>query len=175
MANPNKARGTAWESAVRDFLNRFLGLVDERGTFVDPFDGMNVRRAAQEGAADVGDVHAVPFILECKDVASAAVPTWLRQAEVEARHAGFPYGVVVHKTRRAPVHAGRVHFTVRTWTRVRLALGHTSRTMAELYGGTFTVRGLDTGRWYVSLPLWDFASLLADYRALHSGVSRAVR
>ncbi|MFJ5707599.1 hypothetical protein [Streptomyces sp. NPDC093105] len=174
MANPNKIRGTAWESAVRDFLNRFLGLVDERGTFVDPFDGMNVRRAAQEGAADVGDVHAVPFILECKDVASPAVPTWLRQAEVEARHAGFPYGVVVHKTRRAPVPAGRVHLTVRTWTRVRLVLGHTSRTMAELYGCTFTVRGLDTARWYVSLPLRDFASLLADYRA-RSGVSRAVR
>lgn len=157
MANPNKARGTAWESAVRDFLNRFLGLVDEHGAFRDPLSGENVRRAAQEGARDVGDIHAAPFIIEAKDVASRAVPTWLRQAEVEARH------------------AGHVHFTVRTWTRVRLALGHTSRTMVDLYGGTFTVRGLDTGRWYVSLPLWDFASLLADYRALHSGVSRAVR
>ncbi|MEU8619954.1 hypothetical protein [Streptomyces sp. NPDC048623] len=174
MANPHKTRGTAWESAIRDFLNRFLGLVDETGALRDPMSGDNIRRAAQEGARDVGDIHAAPFIIEAKDVASRAVPTWLRQAEVEAVHAGFPHGVVVHKTRRAPVHAGRVHFTVRTWTRVRLALGHTSRNTAELYGCTFTVRGLDTDRWYVSMSLWDFASLLADYRA-HSGVARALR
>ena len=72
---------------------------DDTGTLADPFNGMNVRRAAQEGARDVGDVHAVPFILECKDVRSPAVPTWLRQADAEAGHAGFPYGVVVHKRR----------------------------------------------------------------------------
>lgn len=175
LANPNKARGTAWESSVRDFLNRFLGLVDEHGSFWDPYDGLNVRRAAQEGARDVGDIHAAPFILECKDIKNPAVPTWLRQATVEAGHAGFPYGVVVHKTRRAPVSSGRVHFSVATWTRVRLALGHTSRTMAELYGCTATVRGLDTGRWYVSMSLLDFAALLGDYRTRHAGVPRAVR
>ncbi|MFG3036844.1 hypothetical protein ACGFYZ_08070 [Streptomyces sp. NPDC048330] len=45
--------------------------------------------------------------------------------------------------------------------------------MAELYGCAVTVRGLDSGRWYVSMSLWDFASLLADCRA--RGVARAVR
>ncbi|MFD7069839.1 hypothetical protein ACFV97_21710 [Streptomyces sp. NPDC059913] len=171
MANPNKTRGTAWESSVRNFLNAFLGLVDDNGVFLDPFDGMNVRRPAQEGARDIGDVHAVPFILECKDVKSPAVPTWLRQARVEAVNAGFPYGVVVHKVRGLGVRSGRVHFDVRTWTRTRTALGLSTRGMVERYGFTATVRGLDSGRWYLTTDVERFAELVHDVRA----VSRAVR
>ncbi|GAA0431072.1 hypothetical protein GCM10010357_60910 [Streptomyces luteireticuli] len=166
MANPSKARGTAWESAVRDHLNEALGLVDEHGKFKDIFSALNIRRPAQEGAADVGDVHAVPFILECKDVKSSAVPTWLRQAHVEAFNAGYPFGVVVHKTRRAAVGRGRVYFGVRTWTRVRTALGYSSRDMRELYGFSVAVRGIDSGRWYLSTSVRDFADLLADIRAV---------
>lgn len=173
MANPNKTRGTAWESAVRNWLNAFLGLVDDDGAFLDPFDGMNIRRAAQEGARDIGDVHAVPFILECKDVRSPAVPTWLRQARAEAVHAGFPYGVVVHKVRGLGVRSGRVHFDVRTWTRTRTALGLSSRAMSERYGFTATVRGLDSGRWYLTTTVEQFAALLSDVRAGVAG--RAVR
>lgn len=172
VANRNKAKGTAWESAVRDFLNGYLGLVDERGTFRNPLSGENVRRAAQEGARDVGDVHAAPFILECKDVRNPAVPTWLRQARVEAAHAGFPYGVVVHKRRGLGIHAGRVHVDVRTWSRIRLALGLPARDMFERYGFAATVRGLDTGRWYLTTDVAGFAALLSDVRA---GVARAVR
>ncbi|GAA0660220.1 hypothetical protein GCM10010193_08940 [Kitasatospora atroaurantiaca] len=165
MANPNKQKGTAWESSVRDYLNVELGQVDEYGRLLDPFDGMNVRRPAQEGARDVGDVHAVPFVLEAKDVAKPTVPSFLRQAEVEAQHAGFPYGVAVVKVRRANVRAGKVHFTVRTWTRVRLALGLKSRDFADRYGFGFSLRGLDTGRWYATTDLERFARLLGDVRA----------
>ncbi|MFF1377534.1 hypothetical protein [Streptomyces sp. NPDC058308] len=169
MANPNKTRGTAWESAVRNFLNAFLGLVDDNGVFLDPFDGMNVRRPAQEGARDIGDVHAAPFILECKDVRSPAVPTWLRQAKVEAVHAGFPYGVVVHKRRGLGVRSGRVHFDVCTWTRTRTALGLSSRDMFEQYGFGASLRGLDSGRWYLTTTVEQFAALLDDMRAGVSG------
>ncbi|MFD4141581.1 hypothetical protein [Streptomyces sp. NPDC058572] len=173
MANPNKTRGTMWESAVRNFLNAFLDLVDDNGFFRDPFDGMNVRRPAQEGARDIGDVHAVPFILECKDVKNPAVPTWIRQATVEARHAGFPYGVVVHKVRGLGVRSGRVHFDVRTWTRTRTALGLSSRDMSERYGFAASLRGLDSDRWYLTTTVEQFARLLADIRAGVAG--RAVR
>ncbi|MER5638406.1 hypothetical protein ABT095_15775 [Kitasatospora sp. NPDC002227] len=166
MTNRNKRQGTAWESMVRDYLNRVLGQMDEYGQFLDPFDGLNVRRPAQEGARDVGDVHAVPFVIEAKDVKKPTVPSFLRQAEVEARHAGFPYGVAVVKVRRANVARGRVHFTVRTWTRVRLALGPSSRAFADRYGFTFSLRGLDTGRWYATTDLEQFACLLRDLRAL---------
>lgn len=173
MANPNKTRGTAWESAVRNFLNAYLDLVNDDGVFRDPFDGMNVRRPAQEGSRDIGDVHAVPFILECKDVKNPAVPSWLRQAHVEAVHAGFPYGVVVHKVRGLGVRSGRVHFDVRTWTRARTALGLSSRGMFQRYGFTTTVRGLDSGRWYLTTTVEQFATLLSDVRAGVAG--RAVR
>ncbi|MEU5429017.1 hypothetical protein AB0H73_25970 [Streptomyces olivoreticuli] len=169
MANPNKAKGTAWESGIRDYLNGFLGLVDESGAFLDPFDAGNVRRPAQEGARDVGDIHAAPFVLEAKNTASPAVPTWIRQAEIEAKHAGFPYGVAVRKMRSAPVAMGRVHVGVRTWTRMRLALGHSTRDMRGLYGFSVTVRGLDSGRWYLTTTLRDFAQLLADYRSTRAG------
>ncbi|MCZ0980133.1 hypothetical protein O1L60_17340 [Streptomyces diastatochromogenes] len=66
MANPSKARGTAWESAVRDHLNEALGLVDDTGRLKDIFSALNVRRAAQEGARDVGDVHCPPFVLSAR-------------------------------------------------------------------------------------------------------------
>ncbi|MEV6399637.1 hypothetical protein AB0M39_33465 [Streptomyces sp. NPDC051907] len=165
MANPNKARGTAWESDVRNYMNTALGLVNELGKFLDIFSALNVKRAAQEGAADVGDVHCAPFILECKDVKSPAVPTWLRQADVEAANAGFPYGVVVHKVRRANVRRGRVHFGFATWTRVRLALGLSARQMRERYAFNASVRGLDSARWYLTTDVERFTQLVADMRA----------
>lgn len=177
MANPNKAKGTAWESAVRDYLNAFLGLVDAHGKFLDPMNGANVRRAAQEGAKDVGDIHAAPFVLEAKNTRAPAVPTWIRQAEVEATHAGFPYGIVVRKVRGSSVAMGRVHVSVRTWTRVRLALGMPTDEFAALYGWSVSLRGLDTSRWYLTTTVADFAHLLADFRRLvPEGVNgRAVR
>ncbi|MBH1936486.1 hypothetical protein I5Q34_19765 [Streptomyces sp. AV19] len=161
---------------MRDYLNRALGLVGDDGRPRDPFDGMTVRRAAQEGARDVGDVHAPPFVLECKDVRSPAVPTWLHQAQIEADHAGFPFGAVVHKTRGAPVAAGRVHVSVRTWTHMRQGLGMPADDCAGLYGWVPTVRGLDTARWYFTTTLCAFADLLDDYRsAMGMGVvGRAV-
>ncbi|MFJ9646712.1 hypothetical protein [Streptomyces sp. NPDC101206] len=164
MTNPNKVKGTAWESDVRNYLNAVAGLVDEYGKFKDPFDPFNVRRPAQEGAADVGDVHAIPFVLECKNVKRPSVPSFLRQAEVEAVNAGFPYGVAVVKVPRAATTRGRVHFTVRTWTRVRLAVGLTSHAFAERYAFTPSLRGLVTGRWYMSTDLEGFAALLRDVR-----------
>ncbi|MEU7177011.1 MULTISPECIES: hypothetical protein [Streptomyces] len=169
MANPNKAKGTVWESAVRDYLNMSLGLVDGCGKFLDPFDPCNVRRPAQEGAADVGDVHCVPFVLECKNVKNPAVPTFLQQAEVEAGHAGFPYGVAVVKVSRQPARCGRVHFSVRTWTRVRLTLGISARQFADRYGFAASLRGRDTGKWYLTTDLGHFAQLAADMRAAHHG------
>lgn len=164
MANPNKVKGTQWESDVRNYLNTATGVVNEYGKFLDPFDPHNVRRPAQEGAADVGDVHAVPFVLECKNVKKASVPTFLRQAEVEAKNAGFPYGVAVVKVPRQSVRRGKVHFGIRTWTRVRLALVLNSRELAERYAFTPSLRGLNTGKWYMTTDLEAFGVLLADVR-----------
>ncbi|MEU9047237.1 MULTISPECIES: hypothetical protein [unclassified Kitasatospora] len=167
MSNPNKARGTAWESAVRDFLNRRLGLVDSAGKLLAPMNGENIRRAAQEGARDVGDIHAAPFILECKDVKGSAVPTWIRQGLAEADNAGFPLSAVVHKRRNSGTATARVHFSVSTWTAIRDSLGMPVDDAVGLYGAEYTARGIDTARWYVTVSLADFADLLSDIRGAH--------
>ncbi len=164
MANKNKDQGTRWESQLRDHLNEQLGHVDADGRFIDPFDAGNVRRPAQEGARDVGDVHVVPFILEAKDVTSSAVPTWLRQADAEAQNAGFPYGVVVVKVRRASTARGRVHVSIPTWTRLRQALGLDAPTMRDRYGFRPSLRGLDTSRWYLTTDVAALARIIQDAR-----------
>ncbi|MFE1425383.1 hypothetical protein ACFW6C_07425 [Streptomyces fungicidicus] len=177
MANPSKARGTAWESAIRDYLNERLGLYwpdwrerkrNGMTQWVNPMDPANIKRQAQEGAKDVGDLHAWPFVLEAKDVKNPAVPTWMRQARVEAFNAAFPYYVVVHKYRNANVRFGRVHMDVRTFTAVRQHLGLTSREMWEAFSFTLSkpLRGLDTSRWYFTTNLWHFAALLRAVRAV---------
>lgn len=164
MANPNKAKGTAWESAVRDYLNKALGLVDEDGRFLDIFSALNVKRAAQEGARDVGDVHAAPFVLECKDVANAAVPKWMAQARVEAAHAGFPYGVVVHKVRRQSVKRGRVHFGMEVVSGVAAELGVSATELFTWFFVDRVERGTDSTRWYWTADVESFGLMLAEVR-----------
>jgi hypothetical protein len=173
VANPNKQRGTAWESATRDYLNDFLGLYVDHWRelppgvtkFRNPANPLNVKRQAQEGNHDVGDLHAWPFVVECKDWKSSAVPTWIRQGLVEAKNAGFPFAVVAHKTRNRGTSTGRVFVDVRTFTRLRLFLQCPSaRYFARCYGFELSARGTDTGRWYFSTTVDLFADLLRAVR-----------
>ncbi|WP_431888693.1 hypothetical protein [Nocardiopsis alba] len=118
MANRARAKGTAWESAIRDFLNRALGLVHADGRFLDPTDPDNVRRQPQEGVRDVGDLWARPFVLEAKAEKSYDLASYVRQAEREAEAAGLPFGVAVVKRPRARVEDGYVVLSLRTFARV---------------------------------------------------------
>ena len=99
MANPNKRRGTRWESEFANFLNRELGLLTPDGEFLDPTSSLNVRRQAQQGMKDVGDLWVIPFVVECKNTARHELPAFVRQAEQEARNAGLSYGVAAVKVR----------------------------------------------------------------------------
>ncbi|MFM9649981.1 hypothetical protein ACKI1S_28010 [Streptomyces galilaeus] len=168
MANPSKARGTAWESAIRDFTNAFLGLYKDdwrdlpaSQRFLNMLDWRNVKRQAQEGAKDVGDLHAWPFILEAKDVKSPAVPTWLRQAEAEAVNAGFPYGVVIHKTRGKGPGMARVHISDAAYCRLLDTEG------VCVPGPVLNTRG---GYWTWSLA--GFAQVLAAVRGTSTPVTQ---
>jgi len=143
VTNPSKARGTRWESAIRDYLNGVL-------EYTHPTDWRMVKRQAQEGAKDVGDLHAWPFILEAKDVKSPSVPTWLRQAEAEAVNAGFPYGVVVHKTRGKGPALARVHITDAAWGRL----------LADLVDSAVPVPLFNSRSGYWTWTLADFADVL---------------
>lgn len=110
MSNPNKRRGTEWETAGVRFLRDILeGL---RAPFAD------VRRVAQTGRADIGDAHADPFALEFKNTAQINLAAFVDQAEREALNAGLPFGAAVVKRRgKGPGH-GYVVMSLETFGRV---------------------------------------------------------
>lgn len=86
-----KAAGTRFEGSVAKFLAK---AVDDDG----------IDRQVRTGAKDLGDVRGVriwgqPVAVECKDVATMALPAWLREAEVERGNKDALVGVVVHKRR----------------------------------------------------------------------------
>lgn len=93
MANPSKAKGTAWETNVVRYLQNALD--DER-----------IERRALHGAADRGDVygiraHGLEGIAECKDhkrYSDADVRKWERQTltERDNAEAGFAL-LVIHR------------------------------------------------------------------------------
>ena len=59
MPNPNKAKGSAFERAVINYLR-------------DEWRGLEAFRPRQEGNEDVGDIHSGSFTIQCKDYASVA-------------------------------------------------------------------------------------------------------
>jgi hypothetical protein len=129
MANENKRKGTEWETAGCDYLNEVTGKYrpgwKELGRtlrWVDPTDPENVRRQVQEGKADIGDAHAIPFCLEFKAERSFDLPGYIRQANAEARNAGLPYGVAVVKAPRKGVSSGYVVMDLATFAKVLQAV-----------------------------------------------------
>ncbi|UCR89278.1 hypothetical protein [Mycetocola spongiae] len=87
-----KNAGARFERAQADWLAERLG--DDR-----------IDRRVKSGAKDRGDIGGVRAIrggrvvIECKDVATMALPAWLREAEVERGHDDAVIGVVMHKKR----------------------------------------------------------------------------
>lgn len=84
--NRSKAKGTWWETACVNWLaERIAG----------------VRRKVLAGAADEGDLTwgSERVVVECKNVATLAVPAWIREAEIEATNNGSEFGVVLYKVR----------------------------------------------------------------------------
>lgn len=89
MSNPNKAKGTRFESQTRDFLKQV------------PLLEKITKRLAPTGFEDEGDVHISPFFcLQCKDVNRHDFAGWVDDAELQADRAHLPYGVAVVKRRR---------------------------------------------------------------------------
>lgn len=83
-----KAAGSKFERDVADYL---ADKVDDR-----------IDRRVKTGAKDRGDIggvrlHGQRVVLECKNVASMALPQWTREAQTEAGNDDALVGVVVHK------------------------------------------------------------------------------
>lgn len=86
MANPNKAKGSAWESLI-------VGYLRER-------HNPEAHRNVQMGAKDIGDIagyylHAV----EAKAEKAITLSSYIAQANREAINAGQPFGCAVVKRR----------------------------------------------------------------------------
>lgn len=108
----NKAKGTAWESAIVAYLNERLDL--------EPFGPDSARRVPQMGRADVGDIHIRPVVVEAKNVASIDLPSFIRQANTECDNAGpnYRYGVAVVKKRGANVKDAYAVMDLATFTEI---------------------------------------------------------
>ncbi|MEU7039811.1 hypothetical protein AB0A77_01980 [Streptomyces varsoviensis] len=92
LANPSKAKGTAWETAWTAYLREI--------------HNPSAHRNVQMGAKDIGDVSG--FYLhaaELKAEKTIRLPEYIAQANREAIHADQPFGVAVVKRVRAHVSA----------------------------------------------------------------------
>jgi hypothetical protein len=84
-----KKAGTAFETLISNYLRDALG-------------DSTIQRAPRWGSLDKGDVVNVkidghPIVIQAKDVARQALPSWTDQARVQSRNASALVGVVVHK------------------------------------------------------------------------------
>jgi hypothetical protein len=100
-----KKAGTAFESLVAAYL---AATVDDR-----------IERRARTGAKDRGDISGLRglfgkrIVVECKDVARADLPGWVREAALEAGNDDAIAGVVVAKRRGTTDPADQwVHMTL---------------------------------------------------------------
>jgi hypothetical protein len=77
MANPNKAKGTSWETEVTNYLNQC---------------DLDARRTGSADA-DKGDIHAGDWTIEAKAEKVINLPGYLRQVSdaVERRPDGLPW------------------------------------------------------------------------------------
>lgn len=93
MGRSRAAAANAGRAMERGTANYLAATVDDR-----------IDRQVKTGAKDTGDVGGVRFhgqkiAIECKDVATQALPAWLREAEVERENLKALAGVVVHRKR----------------------------------------------------------------------------
>lgn len=97
MTNPQKAKGSAYERSIVDYLRQ---------------QGFTVERTRAGWADDRGDIHGINrFTWECKNQKTMALAGWVDELIVECANAGTDIGAVVHK-RRGKTDAGEQYATM---------------------------------------------------------------
>jgi hypothetical protein len=125
MANPSKAKGTAWESLVVGYLREH--------------HNPDAHRNVQTGAKDIGDISGYYLhALEAKAEKTITLADYIRQANREAVHAGQPFGCAVVKRRMKGVQDGYVVRDLATDVRLMNRL----KVMEE------ALQDADFGRWF---------------------------
>jgi len=105
VANPSRAKGTAYEVLVRDY---FQG----RGW-------SDCQRLATRAALDLGDLTGIPrFAIECRDRQKQELARNVDDAEERARHKRADFGVSLMKRPRRPVGDSYVLMSLDTFSRI---------------------------------------------------------
>lgn len=87
-----RAKGTAWESAIIDYLNK---------------SGFDTERRALHGVNDCGDISGLRgVVVEAKNCKTMTLSTWIDEAEVERLNDDARFGVVWHHRRGVSSPAG---------------------------------------------------------------------
>lgn len=85
MSNPSKAKGTAWESAIVDYLRIF---------------NPHVERRTLNGNHDRGDITGIPgVVIEAKNAKTITLAAWVDEANIEGLNDNAPVAVVWVKRR----------------------------------------------------------------------------
>lgn len=95
MSSKNKAAGTAWETAIVNFLVAWWERIERR---------------ALAGMFDKGDILNGPdnWTIEAKTAKTIDLPRFLREAKAEAENSGTRWYVAVVKNRRGKYSSGAV-------------------------------------------------------------------
>ncbi|WP_326812135.1 hypothetical protein [Streptomyces scopuliridis] len=119
MANPAKAKGTSWETALVAYLREH--------------HNPGARRNVQMGSKDIGDLDGYYLhALEAKAEKTITLPSYIAQANREAVHAGQPFGCAVVKRRMKGVADGYVVRDVATDVRLMNRL-RDAETLLEMH------------------------------------------
>lgn len=112
MPNPNKAKGSRWESEVRDYLATALDV--------------RVERIPAGAALDRGDLTGINGLcIECKNVAKIELAGWVDEATAEARNvAPDTLPVVIAKRRNKSVTDGYAVMPLWAWAELMRRAGN---------------------------------------------------
>jgi len=100
MANPNKAKGTAWETAICRFLIA---------------NGFDARRKVQRGSHDEGDVEIRELpdvVVQAKNQGQLRLPEWMDATTDQGMAAAAPLAFLIMKRRGAAVEHAYVACTL---------------------------------------------------------------
>lgn len=97
--NKSKRKGTAWESAIVEYLKTWFPWVERR---------------ALSGSSDKGDIAGIPgVVIEAKDAQRHELAAWMDETEAERKNANASIGLLVIKRRRKKVEDAYAVMTLR--------------------------------------------------------------